>query len=182
MFLVANFVLTPEAPTLESHDAVLHHTGFFADPNELMQDPFLAARSNFPKLVSYIGTYMSWPVALAAIAGAVWLGIQGSFVPWLIVAGSLLPAVAEGFLLELMFPTRYPFPLFWPWLAAAAVAGVRLARARGWPVAAVAALLMAAPLYRDVRMIASPETHLHAADVEGFHPIFHSLNAFLIFR
>ena len=173
VFLVANFVLTPEAPTLESHDAVLHHTGFFADPQELMQDPFVAARSNFPKLASYIGTYMTWPVALTALAGSVWLAMQGSFVPWLVVAGSLLPAVAEGFLLELMFPTRYPFPLFWPWLAAAAVAGTAFARRKGWPPAAVAVLLMAAPLYRDARMIASSETGLHAADVEGFlgdHP------------
>lgn len=173
VFLVANFVLTPAAPMLATHDAVLHHPGFFADPHELMQDPFVAARSNFPKLASYISAYMSWPVALAAIAGAVWLGLQGSFVPWLLVAGSLLPAVTEGFLLELMFPTRYPFPLFWPWLAAGAVAGVRLARSKGWPVAAVAGLLLAAPIYRDVRMIASPETQLHPADIEGFlgdHP------------
>ena len=173
VFLAANFVLTPEAPTLESHDAVLHHTGFFADPQELMQDPFVAARSNFPKLASYIGTYMTWPVAIAALAGAVWLGMQGSFVPWLIVAGSLLPALAEGFLLELMFPTRYPFPLFWPWLVAAAVAGVAIARSKGWPAAIVAAVLMAAPLLQDARMISSPETALHAADVEGFlgdHP------------
>lgn len=177
VFQIGNFVLAPEAPLLATHDAVLHNTGFFADPNELMKDPFVAARSNFPKLVSYIGTYMTWPVALAAIAGAVWLGVQGSFAPWLLVAGSLLPAVAEGFLLELMFPTRYPFPLFWPWLAAAAVASVALVRERApdkpSAPAAVAALLLLAPLYRDARMIGSPETGLHAADVEGFlgdHP------------
>ncbi len=173
VFLTANFVLTPEAPTLESHDAVLHHTGFFADPDELMQDPFVAARSNFPKLVEYLGAYMSWPLALAAIAGTIWLAAQGSFAAWLIVAGSLLPAIAEGFLLELMFPTRYPFPLFWPWLVVAAIAGATLAHRKGWPILAVAVALMAAPLYRDVRMIASPQTHLHAADVEGFlgdHP------------
>ena len=177
VFLVANFVLTPAAPMLETHDAVLHHTGFFADPNELMQDPFVAARSNFPKLASYIGTYMTWPLALAALAGAVWLGMQGSFAPWLLVAGSLLPAVAEGFLLELMFPTRYPFPLFWPWLVAAALAAVALVRGRaaskGWAPAAAVALLAAAPLFRDARMISTPGTGLHASDVEGFlgdHP------------
>jgi hypothetical protein len=177
VFLVANFVLTPEAPMLETHDAVLHHTGFFADANELMKDPFVAARSNFPKLFSYIGTYMTWPVALAALAGAVWLGLQGSFAPWLLVAGSLLPAVAEGFLLELMFPTRYPFPLFWPWLAAAALAAVAFVRERAaaktWAPAVTVALFLAAPLFRDARMISKPETGLHAADVEGFlgdHP------------
>ena len=116
-------------------------------------------------------------MALAGLAGAVWLGLQGSFAPWLLVAGSLLPAVAEGFVLELMFPTRYPFPLFWPWLVVAALAGVALARERApgkaWAPTAVIAILAAAPLYRDARMIASPETGLHAADIEGFlgdHP------------
>jgi hypothetical protein len=93
-------------------------------------------------------------------------------VAWLLVAGSLLPAIAEGFLLELMFPTRYPFPLFWPWLVAAALAGVALARerfvAKSWAPMAVVALLLAAPLYRDSRMIAAPETGLHPADIEGF--------------
>ncbi|MEZ5363259.1 MAG: glycosyltransferase family 39 protein [Bryobacterales bacterium] len=177
VFLIANFVLTPAAPMLATHDAVLHHTGFFANPAELMADPFVAARSNFPKLASYIGSYMTWPLAAAALAGAVWLGLQGSFAPWLLVAGSLLPAIAEGFLLELMFPTRYPFPLFWPWLVAAAVAATAFCRqrlpAKPWAPAAAVAVLALAPLYRDVQMIASPETALHAADIEGFlgdHP------------
>ncbi len=173
VFLAANFVLTPEAPKLETHDAVLHHTGFFADPNDLLADPLVAARGNFPKLVSYIGTYVTWPLALMALASAVGLARSGSFVPWLFVAGALIPVIVEVFLLALMFPSRYPFPHFWPWLATAAVGIVvwtgRLAAERRKPalygLIALAALPM---LARDVRMLDNPETGLHASDAEGF--------------
>ncbi|MBI1355210.1 MAG: hypothetical protein GC160_12755 [Acidobacteria bacterium] len=174
LFLAANFILTPEAPTLATHDAVLHHTGFFANPQELMADPFVAARSNFPKLLSYIGTYVTWPAALAALASAVWLARRRSFAPWLLLAGALVPVTAEAFLLELMFPSRYPFPHFWPWLAVAAV-GVTAAadelapagkKALAW--AGLLALVAAPLLWRDARMLGEPEQGLHASDAEGF--------------
>ena len=168
VFLVANFVLTPEAPTLETHDAVLHHTGFFADPAELMADPFVAARSNFPKLLSYIGTYVTWPLALAALASAVWLAKLGSFAPWLLVAGALVPVVAEAFLLELMFPSRYPFPHFWPWLAVAAVGIVTYANKRTAVLAGALAVAVLPMLWRDARMLGEPEQGLHISDAEGF--------------
>jgi len=168
VFLAANFILTPEAPTLETHDAVLHHTGFFADPAELMADPFVAARSNFPKLLSYIGTYVTWPLALAALASAVWLARAGSFAPWLFVAGALVPVVAEAFLLELMFPSRYPFPHFWPWLAVAAAGVATFANKRTAVLAGAVAVLAAPMLWRDARMLTEPEQGLHASDAEGF--------------
>ena len=174
VFLAANFALTPEAPTLETHDAVLHHTGFFADPNALLADPLVAARSNLPKLFSYMGTYLTWPLALAALASAAWLLRRRSFAPWLLAAGALAPVAAQAFLLELMFPSRYPFPHFWPWLAVAA-AGLTAAADELAPAgkqrtawAAGLALLAAPMLWRDVRMLATPEQGLHAADAEGF--------------
>lgn len=168
VFLAANFILTPEAPTLETHDAVLHHTGFFADPNDLMADPFVAARSNFPKLLSYIGTYVTWPLALAALASAVWLARAGSFAPWLFVAGAIVPVIAEAFLLELMFPSRYPFPHFWPWLAVAAAGAATFANKRTAVLAGAAAVMAAPMLWRDARMLGEPEQGLHASDAEGF--------------
>ena len=183
VFLLVDRVATPEAPMLSTHDSVLHHTGFFAGVDELKADPLVAARSNFPKLLGYIGTYITWPLALTALASAVWLARSGSFAPWLLLAASLIPATVEAFVLELMFPTRYPFPHFWPWLAVAA-AGV-VAAWRRLPdrlpaagarkaVAAVAALLLLGPVvYQAGAMLGSPLTGLHASDAEGFlgdHP------------
>ncbi len=168
VFLAANFILTPEAPTLATHDAVLHHTGFFADPAELMADPFVAARSNFPKLLSYIGTYVTWPLALAALASAVWLARMGSFAPWLFVAGAIVPVIAEAFLLELMFPSRYPFPHFWPWLAVAATGAATFANKRTAVLAGTLAVLAAPMLWRDAGMLTEPERGLHISDAEGF--------------
>ena len=176
LFLGLNALLTPEAPTLESHDAVLHHTGFFADPADLLEDPFLAAGKNSGLILSYIGAYLTWPAALAALASAVWLGMRGSFAPWLLVFGSLLPVTAEVFLLELMFPTRYPFSHFWPWLAIASAGA-----AAGWDwlgerapekrklAAGLAAVVLCGPLVaRDALMLGAPQAGLHPADVEGF--------------
>jgi len=178
VFVAANFALTPEAPMLETHDAVLHHTGFFADSQELMKDPLVAARSNFPKLASYAGTYLGWPLILAAAAGAVWLGRSGSPALWLLLSCAIIPVVVEAFLLELMFPSRYPFPHFWPWLAVAA-AGVAAAweRMRQSEIAptqrratlAAAALALVGPmLYRDAFMLATPREGLHVSDAAGF--------------
>lgn len=168
LFLAANFVLTPEAPTLETHDAVLHHTGFFADPADLLADPFVAARSNFPKLLGYIGTYVTWPLALAALASAVWLGRRGGFAPWLFVSCALIPVIAEAFLLELMFPSRYPFPHFWPWVAVAAAGIVTFANKRGAVLAAALAVVSLPMLWSGARMLAAPEQGLHASDATGF--------------
>jgi len=183
LFVGINRVATPEAPMLETHDSVLHHTGFFASPDDLKEDPLVAARSNFPKLVSYIGTYLTWPLALAALASAAWLFRAGSFAPWLLVAASLVPAVVEAFLLELMFPTRYPFPHFWPWLAVAAAGMVAAWRKlpERFPsegthkaLAAVAAVVLLGPVaFRAGSMLAAPREGLHVSDVEGFlgdHP------------
>jgi len=176
LFLGANFVLTPDAPKLETHDAVLHHTGFFADSASLLADPFVAARKNYGLIFSYIGTYLTWPLALSAIAAAWWLRRRRPMAVGLLLVGSILPVIAEIFLLELMFPTRYPFAHFWPWLAVAAVGlavlweEVRdLWTDRAKPLAAAAALVLAGPMvYQDGRMLLAPREGLHASDVSGF--------------
>lgn len=164
-FLGANFLLTPEAPTLAGQDAVLHQTGFFADPAELLRDPLVSARSNAPKLLSYVGAYLTWPIALFALMSAFLL--RQTFAVWLLVAGSILPLVAQVFTLEAMFPTRYPFAHFSIWLVVAAVGltGLRLKPA----TLGLAALVLVGPLaYRDVRILNEPSRALHPTDIHGF--------------
>jgi hypothetical protein len=164
-FLGASFLLTPEAPTLAGQDAVLHQTGFFADPAELLSDPLVSARSNAPKLLSYVGAYLTWPLALFALAAAFLL--RRTFALWLFLAGSILPLIAQVFALEAMFPTRYPFPHLAIWLIVAAVGLMRLQLKPA--IVTLAAVVLVAPLiYRDARVLSGPSQALHPTDVQSF--------------
>lgn len=167
-FLVANYALTPEAPTLAGQDAVFHQTGFFADPVDLLRDPLLSARTNVPKLFTYIGIYVGWPLALFALFSLVLL--RASFVPLLFLAGSFGPLVMQVFTLEAMFPTRYSFPHFSIWLIVAALGATEFAtRYQKNGVLALGALVIVGPmLYRDARMLTIPQEGLHQADAIGF--------------
>lgn len=176
-FLGLNAILTPSGPTLASHDVVLHHTGFFAQPDDLLADPFFAARANAPILLGFIGKYLTWPLVAAAAAAAVWMARRGGFAPWLLLTASVAPLLAETFLLDINpFPTRYPFPHTWPWLAvvgagATAWLRTRSAESRGVPPLAVAAiaLIVFGPLaYRAGAMLSSPRDGLHSMDTGMF--------------
>jgi hypothetical protein len=170
-FLVANFVLTPDAPTLAGQDAVLHQTGFFADPAELLSDPFISSRTNIPKILGYLGTYLTWPLALFALA--ITFVLRGSFAPWLLLSGSLAPLLAQVFALETIFPSRYPFPHFSLWLVVAGLGTIellaRLQTQQKRAVVVLGAIVLAGPLlYRDALMLSTPQTGLHQVDIDGF--------------
>ncbi len=177
-FLGLNALLTPPEPMLATHNVVLHHTGFFAKPEDLLANPFFAAKRNLPILLSFMSAYLTWPLMAAAIAAAIWTGKRGGFAPWLLIAGSVIPLAAEAFLLDINpFPTRYPFPHTWPWLAvlgAGATAWLRSRRAaesrKVPPLAlAVAALVIVGPLvYRSAAMLADPRDGLHPTDTGMF--------------
>ena len=173
------FLLTiPDAPTLESHDAVLHHKEFFASPRELIEDPFGAAATNAVKLGGYITTYLTWPGALAAIAALAYLSWRRSMAAWVLVSASVLPWVVQVFLLNRMYPTRYPYPHFWPWFAVMGLAAADLwihserwlaNESRRKMVAALATLLIAGPmLYQSRGMLTAPRAFLHERDVHYY--------------
>ncbi len=175
-FLGLNALLTPSGPLLETHDVVLHQTAFFAKPDDLLADPFFAARRNAPILLGFIGSYLTWPLAAAGAAAAVWLAKRGGFAPWLLLTASIAPLVAETFLLDINpFPTRYPFPHAWPWLAVAGAGGAAWLRSRAeskrLPSIAVAALalVVCGPLvYRAGAMLSNPRSGLHWMDTNMF--------------
>ena len=168
----------PDAPTLESHDAVLHHKEFFASPQEILEDPFGAAAANAAKLGGYITTYVTWPGALAAIAALAYLTWRRSMAAWVLVSASLLPWLVQVFLLKLMYPTRYPYPHFWPWFVVIGLAAADLwVRSKQWlpsesrrkMAAALAALLIAGPmLYQAGGMLRAPRAFLHERDIFYF--------------
>ena len=168
----------PDAPTLESHDAVLHHKEFFASPEELLEDPFGAAAANAVKLGGYITTYLTWPGALAAIAALAYLSWRRSMAAWVLVSASVVPWVVQVFLLKLMYPTRYPYPHFWPWFVVIGLAAADLwihskqwlpSESRRKIVAALATLFIAGPmLYQGHGMLRAPLSFLHERDIFYF--------------
>ena len=176
--IVFCLVTIPEAPTLASHDALLHHKEFFASPEEMLADPFGAAATNVVKLGGYITTYMTWPGALAALAALAYLTWRRSTAAWVLVSASLLPWVAQVFLLKLMYPTRYPYPHFWPWFVVIGIASADLwVHSKQWlpseswrkVLAGLATAILAVPmLYQGFGMLTAPRAFLHERDIFYF--------------
>lgn len=177
-FMAICWVAVPEAPTLASHDVVLHHPGFFISPEELLAEPFELVPGNAALLASYIGSYLTWPLAIAAVASVVFLAARGIAAGWVIFSLAVLPLIVQVFLLKLMFPTRYPFPHFWPWLMVVALAAAEVwrnppewlrARGRLRQAAGLAALALGGPLlYQGGGMLAAPSSFLNAEEVKNF--------------
>ena len=176
-FVAVSLLMVPEAPTLEAHDALVHSTRFFVQPQELLQDPFRVAPANLRKLGGFVWHYLTWPVALAGLASLGYLAWRRAAGVWVLASASLLPLLAQVFVLELMYPSRYPFPHFWPWLVLLAWAGADAwqrwsASLRGSmkPAAlTVAGLLIAGPmLWQSAGMLRSPGEQLHPEDARNF--------------
>ena len=182
VFVGIGLVSVPDAPLLETHDALLHHTAFFVQPADLLANPLRMVPSNAAKLADYIGTYMSWPAALAALASLLFLARGGLHDIWILVSVSILPLMVQVFVLELMFPTRYPFPHFWPWLVVLGVAAPRIwerlvprgrqkISAPGLRIALLAALPIAVAgpmLYQSAGMLLAPRRFLHQEEITRF--------------
>jgi 4-amino-4-deoxy-L-arabinose transferase-like glycosyltransferase len=176
--LVLGWLLTPAAPMLGTHSAVLHHTGFYVQPAEFLKNPFTAASRNIALLGGYINSYMTLALALCSAASLAYLTVKRDWGAWVLASVSILPLLAQVLILSLMFPSRWAFPHFWPWLVIVGLAAERLWWDRGESVAspshrravAVAVLLLIfAPVsLRSLAMLASPQTRLHADDASGF--------------
>jgi len=177
-FLALPWLLKPDAPTLGTHSAVLHHTGFYVQPAQFLDNPFVGALKNIPLLGGYVGTYMTLSLAFLAVASLAYLTVRRRWAAWLVVSVSILPLLVQVFILSLMFPSRWAFPHFWPWLVVVGMAAANLWEAcekliaplaRRKAIAVAAVLLIVAPvLLRSLAMLASPRTRLHPDDATGF--------------
>lgn len=177
-FLALTWLLKPDAPTLGTHSAVLHHTGFYVQPSEFLKNPFVEASKNIPLLGGYVSTYMTLSLALFAGASLAYLTVRRRWQAWLVASVSILPLLVQVFILSLMFPSRWAFPHFWPWLVVVGMAAADLWATRGPAVgslsrrkalaAVVVALIVAPVLLRSLAMLASPRTRLHPDDATGF--------------
>ena len=121
---------------------------------------------------------MTLSLAFFSVASLAYLTVRRRWEAWLVVSVSVLPLLVQVFILSLMFPSRWAFPHFWPWLVLVGMAATDLWETRGRvlvplarrkAVAAAAVLLIVAPvLLRSLSMLASPLTRLHPDDASGF--------------
>jgi 4-amino-4-deoxy-L-arabinose transferase-like glycosyltransferase len=177
-FLALDWLLKPEAPTLGTYSTLLHHTGFYVQPAQFLKNPFVEVSKNSALLGGYVSTYMTLSLAFFSVASLAYLTVRRRWEAWLVVSVSILPLLVQVFILSLMFPSRWAFPHFWPWLVVVGMAATDLWETRGRvlvpvarrkAVAAAAVLLIVAPvLLRSLSMLASPLTRLHPDDASGF--------------
>jgi hypothetical protein len=156
----------------------LHHTGFYVQPAEFLQNPFVELPKNLPLLAGYVESYMTISLAFFGVAALAYLTVTRRWEAWLIVSVSVLPLLVEVLILSLMFPSRWAFPHFWPWLVIVGMAAANLWQGRGQRIAssgrrkAVAATVLAvivAPVFlRSLAILASPRERLHPDDASGF--------------
>jgi hypothetical protein len=176
--LALAWVLKPDAPTLGTHSAVLHHTGFYVQPAEFLKNPFVEASKNIALLGGYVSTYTTVSLAFFALASLAYLTVRRRWEAWLVVSVSVLPLLVQVFILSLMFPSRWAFPHFWPWLVVVGMAAADLWQTRAQRIAplprrqaiaaAVVLLIVAPVVLRSLAMLASPRERLHADDATGF--------------
>jgi hypothetical protein len=177
LFVVFSLAMRPEAPTLEAQNALVHSTRFFVQPQEFLSDPFKATPSNLRKLGGFVSAYVTWPAALAMLASLAYLAGRRARGVWILAAAALVPLVVQVFVLELMYPSRYPFPHFWPLLVLAGWGAADAAKQYGGklkgtlkPAAgALLSLVFAGPLvYRSVCVLRSPQECLYPEDAKNF--------------
>lgn len=173
VFPLISWLGTPDVPTYETTNMVLHQSFFFAAPQELLENPFVVAAVNVPLFLDYVGSYLTWPVFLSALASLAYLSYRREWGAWLLFSVTLLPVLVEIFILKQMFPTRYPFPHIWPLLALVAIGIQRLYEdlkqrwetRRAAQVAAAALMLALAPmLVQSVAILRDPKTNLSRHD------------------
>ena len=173
IFPAISWLGEPDVPTYETTNMVLHQSFFFAEPAELLANPFVVAVVNVPLFFDYVSSYLTWPAFVLGLAALGYLSYRREWVAWLLFAVALLPLLVQIFILKQMFPTRYPFPHIWPLLLLIAMGIQRLFEdlkqrwepRRAAQVTAAALLLALAPmLVQSVAILRDPKTNLSPHD------------------
>ncbi len=177
IFVGLIWINQPQGPMLETHDPILHQTKFYVPLQELLENPTKMWSKNFGLLTGYTSTYLTWPAALASLLCLLYLTWRRSLAPWILLSIAIPPLVLQCTILELMLPSRWAFPHFWPLLT---VIGLGLAEAwraygSGPAVSKVrmaglaTMVVVAGPMLYEARgMLRAPRDFLHATDADGF--------------
>ena len=165
VFPLFSWAMVPRAPMMESHNIIVHQTSFFVDPREFVRHPFLVAPQNFRLVGEYMAAYFTIALVLTALAALGYLVYRRATPALLVISVSVLPLLVQIFLLQKMFPTRYPFPHVWPWLVVIGMAAAALPKHRAvW----LAALLGVPMIVRGVGVVTDPQQYLYKEDAQTF--------------
>ncbi len=177
IFFVAWQWATPNAPTHETHDPVIHNPAFFVEPGEFLRSPLGAAPSNMEKLTAYTNDHVTTFPAVLGLVSLVYLLWRRSAKAVVLASISIVPLLIHVLLLVKIFPSRYAFPYFWPWLAimgmaAAAFADQQTSAAKKrFPaplmIGALTALAALPFLARSLAVLDDPRANLDLVEVLG---------------
>ncbi|HYM13579.1 MAG TPA: glycosyltransferase family 39 protein, partial [Bryobacterales bacterium] len=173
VFPLLAWLAEPRAPTMPTESLIFHHTSFFVPPAELLRHPLAVAPANLRLLAAYLRVYLTVPLALATLAALAWLACKRSAGALVIFSACALPLLVQVFVLQKMFPSRYPFPHIWPCCVVVGMAAAALP----WPAnrnvkivaGAILAVAVAGPAVRQAwGVVRAPREHLYQDDALTF--------------
>ena len=169
VFPLISIVAQPDAPTFQTGSVILHQTSFFVSPDALLEDPLLQVRENAPKLIEYLGPYVTWPTLLMAILSLAYLAWRRNWGAWVVASVSIVPLVVQLVMLTVL-PTRYPYPHIWPLLLVIGLAAAAWWREPGGGKRRLGVLLAGLAvagvpmLWQSLRIAVNPRAHILEAD------------------
>ncbi len=178
LFFAFTWIAAPQAPGTDSRDLLVHRTDFVGTPDSLLDLRFPRLARNLWRL-RRTETYFPWPTALASMLSLLYLSRRGSLAAWVLISVAVLPLFVQCLVLSKIYPMRWAFPHFWPFLAVIGLAAADLwgrflqpmgPTLRRHAILALAGLVVAGPmLYQAQGIVREPHHFLHPADSRYYH-------------
>ncbi len=165
VFPCLSWLLTPDAPQLESSNVLLHKTHFFYSPAEFAASPLAGWFAHAGLFGESIIGYLTWPGVVAALAAAFWLARRSTRGCVFLLGLSVLPLLVEMTVLTKYF-SRYPFPHIWPLLVLIGMAFATLSeshRPKTWAAVSMG-LVFVAMAVGSIRIVSDPANGLAPLD------------------
>ena len=178
LFFGVTMVATPEGPDTDWRNPALHRSDYYVSKAQLLDEPFRTLPFNWQRLRRSIEAFLTWPTLLAGPVALLYLVWRKPFAALMLVSVSVIPLGAQCILLAgTLYPSRWAFPHFWPFLSLVGLAAVEVWQRYSGLVdsprtkrltALAAALLLVAPMGRHAfETIRRPESALRAGAFMG---------------
>jgi hypothetical protein len=159
-----SYMNVPEAPNFEVNNLLFHHTSFFPPLALLLKHPFMNVAQNSALVLEYFHSYVTIPLAVAALLSAAYLLYrkrrEGIFLVLILFAPMIFEVIALWFI-----HSRYLFPLVWPLVLLPSLAIADL-KPRAGSLAAAALVIPLA--LASGRLVHDPRAQLHSVEVDEF--------------